>query len=333
MNIHHVTNTMLVAATALIAAAPVAAQDHEPMRLTGQNRGNWVEIDDSLWGVEEYTATFNGTGSWADSGERSNSGASGTSSQWTRIDEDFIGGFFHSSVSSFGGLREEAGNVLWAEFEVDRTGRMHATASFGGHFSDDLEEVMGSVRLTRVDEDGHSVESLINWTHLGENADSAEREEYEAMLLRPGNYRVWIDTFADVHGIEIWPDLGSLDLFASFELEQLPGCGEPGAGSCGQANQTPSCDDASCCDRVCEVDPYCCDNQWDSICVGRAADDCGPCPGDLNGDGTVDGADQGLLFAAWGPHPPTFVHPADLNTDGVVNGLDLGILFSHWGDC
>lgn len=333
MNTDATTNTMLAAVTFLIAAAPVAAQDHEPMRLSSQNRGNWVEIDDNLWGIEAYTATFNGTGSWADSGERSNSGANGTSTQWTRIDEDFIGGVFHSSVSSYGGLHEEAGNVLWAEFEVDRTGRMHATASFGGRFSDDLEEMMGTVKLSRLGEDGHAVESIIAWRHFGEHAESAEREEYEAVLLRPGKYRAWIDTFANVHGVSIWPDSGSLDLFASFELERLPGCGEPGAGSCGQAKETPSCDDAGCCDRVCDVDPYCCDTKWDSICVARTAEDCGPCLGDLDGDGTVNGADQGLLFAAWGPQPPTFIHPADLNSDGTVNGLDLGILYGLWGDC
>ena len=120
---------MLVTTVVLATAAPALAQDHEPMRLSSQNRGNWVEIFDELWWLDEYDVTFNGTGPWADSGERSNSGANGTSIQWTRIDEDYIGGYFHSSMSSFGGVREEAGNVLQADFEVDRTGRMHATAA------------------------------------------------------------------------------------------------------------------------------------------------------------------------------------------------------------
>jgi predicted outer membrane repeat protein len=48
--------------------------------------------------------------------------------------------------------------------------------------------------------------------------------------------------------------------------------------------------------------------------------------GDLNCDGAVNGADLGLLLAAWGSADPL----ADLNGDGVVDGADLGILLSAW---
>jgi len=47
---------------------------------------------------------------------------------------------------------------------------------------------------------------------------------------------------------------------------------------------------------------------------------------DLNGDGAIDGADLGILLAAWGQGPS----PADLNEDGAVDGADLGILLSAW---
>ena len=49
-------------------------------------------------------------------------------------------------------------------------------------------------------------------------------------------------------------------------------------------------------------------------------------PGDLNADGAVNGADLGILLAAWGGRGP-----ADLNGDGTVNGADLGIQLSNWG--
>ena len=49
-------------------------------------------------------------------------------------------------------------------------------------------------------------------------------------------------------------------------------------------------------------------------------------PGDLNGDGSVNGADLGLLIAAWGSNDPA----ADLNGDGIVNGGDLGPLLAFW---
>jgi hypothetical protein len=48
-------------------------------------------------------------------------------------------------------------------------------------------------------------------------------------------------------------------------------------------------------------------------------------PGDLDGDGKINGTDLGLLLAGWGGSGP-----ADLNRDGVTDGADLGILLSNW---
>jgi hypothetical protein len=53
-----------------------------------------------------------------------------------------------------------------------------------------------------------------------------------------------------------------------------------------------------------------------------------PCRGDLNLDGSVSGADLGMLLGAWGG-----AGNADLNGDGTVNGADLGILLGAWGAC
>ena len=52
------------------------------------------------------------------------------------------------------------------------------------------------------------------------------------------------------------------------------------------------------------------------------------CPGDLNGDHVVNGADLGILIGNWNG-----TGPADLNGDGIVNGADLGILIGNWGPC
>lgn len=52
------------------------------------------------------------------------------------------------------------------------------------------------------------------------------------------------------------------------------------------------------------------------------------CPGDISGDGTINGADLGQLLSAWGT-----AGPGDLNLDGTVNGADLGQLLSRWGAC
>lgn len=48
--------------------------------------------------------------------------------------------------------------------------------------------------------------------------------------------------------------------------------------------------------------------------------------GDINHDGTVNGADLGLMLASWGPCECA----ADLDGDGTVGGADLGLLLSQW---
>ena len=53
--------------------------------------------------------------------------------------------------------------------------------------------------------------------------------------------------------------------------------------------------------------------------------------GDLNGDGSVDGADLGLLLGAWGTDGGISAGAsADLNGDGTVDGADLGLLLGAW---
>jgi hypothetical protein len=54
-------------------------------------------------------------------------------------------------------------------------------------------------------------------------------------------------------------------------------------------------------------------------------------PGDLNGDGVVDGADLLILLSAWGKCDDPDACQADLNNDGAVDGADLLILLSNWG--
>ena len=50
----------------------------------------------------------------------------------------------------------------------------------------------------------------------------------------------------------------------------------------------------------------------------------GGMPGDLNGDGTISGADMGLLLSGWAT-------PAgDINGDGTTDGSDLGMLLALW---
>jgi hypothetical protein len=51
-------------------------------------------------------------------------------------------------------------------------------------------------------------------------------------------------------------------------------------------------------------------------------------PGDLTGDGLVNGADLGIFLSLWN----TTNADADFNGDGTVNGGDLGVLLASWTD-
>ncbi len=57
-----------------------------------------------------------------------------------------------------------------------------------------------------------------------------------------------------------------------------------------------------------------------------------PCPADLTDNGLVNGADLGLVLAAWGTNGADQAG-SDINADGIVNGADLGLLLAAWGPC
>lgn len=77
------------------------------------------------------------------------------------------------------------------------------------------------------------------------------------------------------------------------------GCGNPRSGSCTEANQTPFCDDAVCCEQVCDFDPSCCEIEWDSGCVEAAQGIC-EFPSLVSlGDYTLDMYGVGVVEIRW----------------------------------
>ena len=58
----------------------------------------------------------------------------------------------------------------------------------------------------------------------------------------------------------------------------------------------------------------------------------GDCPGDISGDGVVNGADIASLLAVWNTDGES-TPETDINGDGTVNGLDLTIILGNWGSC
>jgi len=110
----------------------------------------------------------------------------------------------------------------------------------------------------------------------------------------------------------------------------------PGGGDCCINNGTPGCNDAACCELVCDLDSFCCDGFWDGLCAATAIDLCAVCevprpdPGDLDGDGTTGVADLLLLLGAWGGCDSCEACVADLNGDCDVGAADFLILLALW---
>ena len=66
-------------------------------------------------------------------------------------------------------------------------------------------------------------------------------------------------------------------------------------------------------------------------CINETCTTCADCPGDINGDGNVGGADLTILLNAWECNSPSCL--GDVNGDEVVDGADLTIILSNWGVC
>jgi hypothetical protein len=72
---------------------------------------------------------------------------------------------------------------------------------------------------------------------------------------------------------------GNNDYQVAISLGPPPACGDAGSGDCCVAHGNAACDDLSCCQAVCNVDPFCCDTIWDAACASNAQSICPECGG------------------------------------------------------
>lgn len=56
------------------------------------------------------------------------------------------------------------------------------------------------------------------------------------------------------------------------------------------------------------------------------------CPGDITGNGNVNGVDLSAVLTSWGTNGQS-EFGADINGDGTVDGLDLTVVLAGWGPC
>lgn len=122
----------------------------------------------------------------------------------------------------------------------------------------------------------------------------------------------------------------------------------------------PGCTDPACCEQVCTDDPFCCDTEWDSLCVDQAEDVCDGC-GDpsagncckANGTPFCDNRECCDAVCADDPFCCDTEWDSlcadgaakvsacdcvddclgDLDASGEVDGADLALLLGDWGQC
>jgi hypothetical protein len=127
--------------------------------------------------------------------------------------------------------------------------------------------------------------------------------------------------------IDIWrPDGGPEGISAIAAFQQIPNCA--GDGECCEANGTPGCNNEECCRRVCAIDPFCCETDWDSLCAENAAQfpQCGCEPPDVNffldaaefGEGIAAAQKQEKLF--WN-FKPDHLEPGEVVP--IADGLNI----------
>ncbi len=64
----------------------------------------------------------------------------------------------------------------------------------------------------------------------------------------------------------------------------------------------------------------------------QSSQGCDSCPADVNGSGSVTGADLAAVLSLWGTDGGKFSR-ADVNGDGLINGADLAEVLNAWGAC
>lgn len=129
------------------------------------------------------------------------------------------------------------------------------------------------------------------------------------------------------------PSIGICD--AQCRIRSIGQCG-PEAGDCCSPHADPGCSIADCCQRVCNLDPFCCggvgfeDGAWDADCVAKARRECtscatgciAPCPlgaiseNEANCGLPIDSVNGGCIFDSFNPRtiPLTCDGPARCGT-------------------
>ena len=105
-------------------------------------------------------------------------------------------------------------------------------------------------------------------------------------VFAPGTAFIASDGIVAVAAYSTWDDgtdvpagfLQSGQVLVTLGAAIPASCGAPGTSACQEASSVPGCSDAICCASICDNDPFCCEEVWDTSCAAMAIDLCGPAP-------------------------------------------------------
>ncbi|MDE0890541.1 MAG: hypothetical protein OSA40_13950, partial [Phycisphaerales bacterium] len=99
-------------------------------------------------------------------------------------------------------------------------------------------------------------------------------------VFAPGSAFIASDGIVAVAAYSTWDDgtdlpaglLQSGQVLVTLGAAIPASCGAPGTSACQEASSVPGCSDAICCASICDNDPFCCEEVWDTSCAGMAID-------------------------------------------------------------
>jgi len=225
-----------------------------------------------------------------------------------------------------------AGRQGGAIYTIQRTSTLNST--FAENYAG---ETGGGIAFTGLTSSGVPVVKFLNCIYWGNVGDTASSAFDEQMYMHSGSgYDL---SHSCVQGLSTLTNgnLSTDPLFVdpsggNFRLQRVSPVINVGEAALlpldyadldGDANSTDphpyDLDLPHAREMACELD------------MGAYEHETSTCPADLNEDGTVSGADLGILLSVWGTAGAYGI--ADFNCDGTVSGADMGVMLSQWGSC
>ena len=123
--------------------------------------------------------------------------------------------------------------------------------------------------------------------------------------------------------------IGEWDAFcvgiANIQCDDGDICASPLGGGCIDEHPTPGCSDEDCCNIVCDLETFCCEVEWDELCVNLAVENCEfQDPGDTPNLSDLQGYLSSIAYNDYPGGPPAGLVPPVPDLEGWTGeGYDM----------